>query len=560
MKFEEFNLDQNLLKGITEAGYSECLPVQVETLTHTLKGKEVAVQSQTGTGKTAAFLISIFQDFITDENTKNRRAMIIVPTRELAVQIEDEAKLLAKHIDISIGSFYGGVGYVQQEKMLRNGVNIIIGTPGRIIDFNESGKLDFKMLDTLVIDEADRLFDMGFYPDISKIVKRMGKKEDRRIMLFSATLSDRVRHLAGQYMNDPVEIEIESQKMTVDNISQKLYHVGSDEKINLLLGILHREKPRNALIFTNTKRMAVELSDRLYNNGYQSQYIIGDLPQKKRLQVIEGLKNGTIRYLVATDVAARGLHVDDLELVVNYDLPEDCENYVHRIGRTARAGKSGNAISLVCERFVFGLESIQSFIDMDIPVQAPDEDLFIKDQSRGKRRPSEVDRPRFENKRSSGRTAGGRSGRPARSPERTERTAQRSAKSGPRRPERTGQQAERKPVEKRQRPAQKPAPVHAQQPAARKHKQAAPETIARNEAPQRVSQVPPRPSRKREAEQKKKFSLRKILPGSKKKNLDERLEIYRKKYGEDFKVVYDSSKDKKWYESAPVIGKIFKGE
>src|SRR6056297_1717198 len=300
MKFEEFNLDQNLLKGITEAGYSECLPVQVETLTHTLKGKEVAVQSQTGTGKTAAFLISIFQDFITDENIKTRRAMIIVPTRELAVQIEDEAKLLAKHIDVSIGSFYGGVGYVQQEKMLRNGVNIIIGTPGRIIDFNESGKLDFKILDTLVIDEADRLFDMGFYPDISKIVKRMGKKEDRRIMLFSATLSDRVRHLAGQYMNDPVEIEVESQQMTVDNISQKLYHVGSDEKINLLLGILHREKPRNALIFTNTKRMAVELSDRLYNNGYQSQYIIGDLPQKKRLQVIEGLKNGTIRYLVAT--------------------------------------------------------------------------------------------------------------------------------------------------------------------------------------------------------------------------------------------------------------------
>ncbi len=559
MKFEEFNLDQNLLKGITEAGYSECLPVQVETLTHTLKGKEVAVQSQTGTGKTAAFLISIFQDFITDENTKTRRAMIIVPTRELAVQIEDEAKLLAKHIDVSIGSFYGGVGYVQQEKMLRNGVNIIIGTPGRIIDFNESGKLDFKMLDTLVIDEADRLFDMGFYPDISKIVKRMGKKEDRRIMLFSATLSDRVRHLAGQYMNDPVEIEVESQKMTVDNISQTLYHVGSDEKINLLLGILHREKPRNALIFTNTKRMAVELSDRLYNNGYQSQYIIGDLPQKKRLQVIEGLKNGTIRYLVATDVAARGLHVDDLELVVNYDLPEDCENYVHRIGRTARAGKSGNAISLVCERFVFGLESIQSFIDMDIPVQAPDEDLFIKDQSRGKRRPSEVDRPRFENKRSSGRTAG-RSGRPARSPERTERTTQRSAKSGPRRPERTGQQADRKPAEKRQRPAQKPVPVHAQQPAARKHKQTAPETVARNEAPQRVSQVPPRPSRKRNVEPKKKFSLKKILPGSKKKNLDDRLEMYRKKYGEDFKVVYDSSKDKKWYESAPVIGKIFKGE
>lgn len=555
MKFEEFSLHENIMKGINEAGFEKCLPVQVETLSHTLKGREVAVQSQTGTGKTAAFLISIFQDFIESDDVKGKRAMVIVPTRELAVQIEKEAKMLGQHLDITVGSFYGGVGYVQQEKMLKSGVNVMIGTPGRIIDFNESGKLDFRMLDTLVIDEADRLFDMGFYPDISKIMKRMGKKENRKVMLFSATLSDRVRHLAGQYMNDPVEIAIEPEQMTVEKISQKLYHVGSDEKLNLLLGLLHREKPRNALIFTNTKRMAVELSDRLYNNGYQSQYIIGDLPQKKRLKIIEGLKNGTIRYLVATDVAARGLHVDDLELVVNYDLPEDCESYVHRIGRTARAGKTGKAVSLVCERFVFGLDSIQSFINMDIPVQAPEEELFVRDQSRGKPRPSDRDGLRIDNKR------------------RTSKPSERSRQNKP------GRGAERKkpshagskpPAEK---PAQKPAakskPAHDP---GHKRKKPAPAATAPSTGMERkrtatsvkkrpaaeVSQVPPKPVKQEEKESGKKLSFKSILPRSRKKNLDDRLEMYRKKYGEDFKVVYDSSEEKKWYKSAPIIGKLFK--
>ena len=555
MKFEEFNLHQDLMKGISDAGFEECLPVQVETLSHTLKGREVAVQSQTGTGKTAAFLISIFQDFAESEDVKKKRAMVIVPTRELAVQIEKEAKIIGKHLDISIGSFYGGVGYVQQEKMLKSGVNVMIGTPGRIIDFNESGKLDFRMLDILVIDEADRLFDMGFYPDISKIMKRMGNKENRKVMLFSATLSDRVRHLAGQYMNDPVEIEIEPEQMTVDKIAQRLYHVGSDEKLNLLLGLLHREKPRNALIFTNTKRMAVELSDRLYNNGYQSQYIIGDLPQKKRLQIIEGLKNGTIRYLVATDVAARGLHVDDLELVVNYDLPEDCESYVHRIGRTARAGKSGKAVSLVCERFVFGLDSIQSFINMDIPVQTPDEELFMKDQSRGKPRPSDRDRVRVDNKR--------RTAKPS------QRSGQKQSRQGAERKKPShagGQQAGKKPSQKSaaaSRPAdnsspkrRKPVPAATAPSTGIERKKAA--ASARKKTAAEVSQVPPKPEKPVKKESGKKLSLKSILPGSRKKNLDERLEMYRKKYGEDFKVVYDSSEEKKWYKSAPVIRKLFK--
>ncbi len=381
MKFTELNLHENLLKGIHDAGFSECMPVQEKTLSHTLKGRDVLVQSQTGTGKTAAFLITIFQLFLTDTELKKKRALVIVPTRELAVQIEKEANLIGSHLNISTGSLYGGVGYAKQEKMLRAGVQLIIGTPGRLIDLDQSGKLHFKDMGILIIDEADRLFDMGFLPDITKIIKKMPPRSERRTMLFSATLSMRVRNIGWKHMNDPADIEINPEQVTVKNVTQELYHVGAAEKKNLLLGILKRENPKNALIFTNTKRIAIEISKRLKNNGYNSQYIIGDLPQKKRLQIIEDIKSGKTQFLVASDVASRGLHIDDLEMVINYDLPEDCENYVHRIGRTARVGKRGKAISLVCEKFVYGLDAIESFIETKIPVKWADDDLFEKDRS-----------------------------------------------------------------------------------------------------------------------------------------------------------------------------------
>lgn len=381
MKFTEFNLHEKILKGIHDAGFSECMPVQGKTLSHTLKGRDVLVQSQTGTGKTAAFLITIFQLFLTDTDLKKKRALVIVPTRELAVQIEKEAKLLGRYLDFSIGSFYGGVGYAKQQKMLREGVQLIIGTPGRLIDLNQSGKLHLEDIGVLIIDEADRLFDMGFLPDLTKIIRKMPPRSKRRTMLFSATLNMRVRNIGWKYMNDPADIAINPEQVTVKNVTQELYHVGANEKKNLLLGILKKENPKNALIFTNTKRIAVEISKRLINNGYNSQYIIGDLPQKKRLQIIENLKSGKTQFLVASDVASRGLHIDDLELVINYDLPEDCENYVHRIGRTARVGKRGKAISLVCEKFVYGLDAIESFIETKIPVKWADDDLFEKDRS-----------------------------------------------------------------------------------------------------------------------------------------------------------------------------------
>ncbi len=380
MKFTELNLDDRVLKGIEDAGFEECTEVQTLTFEQTLKGVNVAVQSQTGTGKTAAFLITIFDLFLKDK-VKQKKALVIVPTRELAVQIENDAKLLGAHLDFTIGSIYGGIGYGRQSDLLRNGVDLLIGTPGRLLDFNEQGKLDFGDFGVLVIDEADRLFDMGFYPDLRKMVQRMPPVKERTTMLFSATLSVRVKNLAWEYMHEPYEIEVAPENITVEEITQELYHVSKDDKFKLLLGILKKENPENALIFSNTKFHAVLVAKKLALNGFKAKYLMGDMPQKKRLQILNKLKAGEIRYLVATDVAARGLHIEDLSAVINYDVPEDPENYVHRIGRTARAGKTGKAITLACERYVFGLEAVESFLGRKIPVAWAEEDLYTEDAS-----------------------------------------------------------------------------------------------------------------------------------------------------------------------------------
>ena len=385
MKFTDFDLDEKLLKGIDKAGFTDCLPVQEKSLEHTLAGKDVSVKSQTGSGKTAAFMIPILQYFCTVPEDKKVKALIVAPTRELAVQIENDARLLGSGIGVTIASFYGGVGYRKQEDSLLKGTDIIIGTPGRLLDFGKSGKINFKEIGKVVIDEADRLFDMGFYPDIKMMMKMLPPREKRQTMLFSATLSSRVQNLAWDFMNMPEQIEMESQSVTVEEISQVLYHVSTAEKMSLLLGILKKLDPENAIIFTNTKYAAVEVAERLELNGYHVMYIMGDLPQKKRLSVIKKVKSGEVKFLVATDVAARGLHIDDLELVINYDIPEDFENYVHRIGRTARAGKSGKAVTFACEKFVYGLEAIEKYIGFKIPVEWAGEDLFAVDKSAGVR-------------------------------------------------------------------------------------------------------------------------------------------------------------------------------
>ncbi|MDG5816956.1 DEAD/DEAH box helicase [Chitinispirillales bacterium ANBcel5] len=382
MKFSEFNFDGKILGSLQRAGYENAMEVQTRTLKHTLEGKDVLVQSQTGTGKTAAFLISIFAMLRSDEFNK-KKALIIAPTRELAVQIEKEAKLLGQGLGHSICSFYGGTGYRHQEKCLASGVEIMIGTPGRVLDFKQSGRIDFSQIDMFVLDEADRLFDMGFLPDITEMLRSLPPCSERKTMLFSATLSREVRMIARSYMDNPVEIEVEPEQVTVDAIEQQLFHVSNSEKMNLLLGILKRESPKNALIFTNMKGRARTIAQRLRHNGYTCEFLSGDLPQSKRSRVVEAVKKGRVSYLVATDVAARGIHINDLELVINYDIPEHSENYVHRIGRTARAGKSGKAISLVCEDYVHGLRPIEKYTKTKIPVGVVDSELFVDDTSEG---------------------------------------------------------------------------------------------------------------------------------------------------------------------------------
>ncbi len=384
MTFQELALDSDLQRGIDDAGFEHCTEVQEKTFEHTLGKRDVTVQSQTGTGKTAAFLITIYQLQRTDPDFKDTAALVVAPTRELAVQIESDARMLGKHLDARIACIYGGVGYKHQEEALAAGVDIVVATPGRLLDLNQSKKLDFGIFKIAVIDEADRLFDMGFYPDIKRIFRKLPPKEERITMLYSATLGTRVLNISWEYMNNPVEIKVASERMTVDEVEQQVFHVSKNEKFSLLLGLLKEEEPESSLIFANTKSMCEELAYRLRENGYKAQYIIGDLPQKKRLKIIDDLKKGKTDLLVATDVAARGLHVNDLDLVINYDLPEDPESYVHRIGRTARAGKKGRAISLACERFVYSLEPIQEFIDMKIPSVHPGDADFAEDASRGR--------------------------------------------------------------------------------------------------------------------------------------------------------------------------------
>ena len=383
MNFNDLNLEPRILHGIVDRGYKEMTAVQKQTLDVTLRGLDVAVQSQTGTGKTAAFLITLFDNIVKNNGSNRKKALIIVPTRELAVQIEKEARLLNRHTGLNIGSFYGGVGYASQLASLKKGVDIVIGTPGRLLDLGEKGQLKLNRIELLVIDEADRLFDMGFLPDITKIIRKMPPRHARQNMLFSATLNRVSRKIAIEHMKRPVFIEVTPEKLTVDTISQELYHVKSHIKMNLMLGILKAQAPQNALIFTNMRHSAFRLAKKLQRNGFRSQHLTGDLPQNRRLNVIKDFMAGKFAFLVATDVAARGLHIDDLEMVINYDIPQDCENYVHRIGRTARAGNTGKAISFASEGTADHLEAIESFIGMKIPVQRAEDDLYATDISIG---------------------------------------------------------------------------------------------------------------------------------------------------------------------------------
>ena len=372
IKFREFKLDNRLLRILDEIGFRECTPVQAECLPLILEGHDIAGQAQTGTGKTAAFLLSTIHFLITKKtaNNRNLRAVIIAPTRELAIQIHKDAEILNRHCGLKIGLVYGGVDYEKQQERLMNGVDILIGTPGRLIDYFKHGVFNFKFVEVVVLDEADRMFDLGFISDIRYILRRMPKPGKRLNMLFSATLSYRVMELAYEHMNDPVLVKINPEKITADNVNQTLYHVANNEKIPLLIGLLKCTKTTRTIVFVNTKKVAEKVWSYLEGNEIHAAVLSGDVPQKKRQRLFSEFSTGDLKVLVATDLAARGLHIPDVSHVFNYDLPQNAEDYVHRIGRTARAGASGDAVSFACEDYVYSLMDIESFIGYQIPIAA----------------------------------------------------------------------------------------------------------------------------------------------------------------------------------------------
>ncbi|MCW8840102.1 MAG: ATP-dependent RNA helicase RhlB [Gammaproteobacteria bacterium] len=393
-RFKDFNLPAELLQGIEETGFSHCTPIQAETLPHALAGHDVAGQAQTGTGKTAAFLVALFSHLLNHHPGEQRRpnqirALVLAPTRELAIQIHKDAEVLGRHTGLKLGLAYGGTGYEQQRQQLSDGVDVLIGTPGRIIDYFKQHVFDLRALQVMVLDEADRMFDLGFIKDIRYLLRRMPPPQQRLSMLFSATLSLRVTELAYEHMNNPVTVEVVAEQVTADRVNQRVYYPAMEEKIPLLLGLLKREPPQRAIIFVNTKRAGERVWGYLEGNGIKCGILSGDVPQKKRQSLLSQFETGEFPVLVATDVAARGLHIPDVSHVFNYDLPQDAEDYVHRIGRTARAGASGQAISFACEESAFSLAEIEEYIGQKIPMEAINGELLVEPQP-----PLKMERPR----------------------------------------------------------------------------------------------------------------------------------------------------------------------
>ncbi|MGH7787371.1 MAG: DEAD/DEAH box helicase, partial [Candidatus Binatia bacterium] len=379
MDFHALHIPAPVLQGIDAIGFTTCTPIQEKTLPLSLAGKDVAGQAQTGTGKTAAFLITIFSRLLTHPRRgEGPRALVVAPTRELVVQILQDAQGLGEFTGLAFHAVYGGVDYAKQREILRDGVDVLVGTPGRLIDYFKQRVYTLKHAEVLVIDEADRMFDMGFIADLRFLLRRLPPVDQRQSMLFSATLNWDVMELAYEHMNDPVKIEVEPERITAENIEHVLYHVGRHEKLPLLLGLLQREKPERTLLFVNTKREAEWLTQRLEDNGIKSGALTGDLHQRVRLRVLREFKAGELPLLVATDVASRGLHIEGVTHVINYDVPQDAEDYVHRIGRTARAGASGVAITLACETYVMALESIEGLVGFRLPVIHVEDDMLVK--------------------------------------------------------------------------------------------------------------------------------------------------------------------------------------
>jgi ATP-dependent RNA helicase RhlB len=381
--FESLGLAEPLMAAIRDLGFVGMTAIQAQALPTLLKGEDVAGQAQTGTGKTACFLLATLDTLLRTDRPADGapRALAIAPTRELAIQIANDCQSLTTYTDISHAVICGGLSWGAQAKALEEGIDVAAGTPGRLLDMLRAGKLRLGRVEVLIIDEADRMFDMGFIDDLAAILRHVPAPGKRQAMLFSATLSHDVMRLASRLLRSPRRFAVEPDKIAADNIEQCLFHVTSRDKLPLLMGLLQKEQPVRTMIFVNRKVDGEELAWRLSNNGFEAVYLSGDLPQKKRLRIVEALKAGQINTLVATDVASRGIHVDAVSHVFNYDLPQDAEDYVHRIGRTARAGASGKAITLACEDTVRALPAVEKLLGHQIPVAHAEDDNFVPDRA-----------------------------------------------------------------------------------------------------------------------------------------------------------------------------------
>ncbi len=382
-RFSELDIHTKVQAGIEKTGFEFCTPIQAMTLPLALQGKDISGQAQTGTGKTAAFLIACFHHLLNQERKESKkknpiRAMVLAPTRELAIQIMEDGKPLISETGLKIGLAYGGTDYDKQRQQIEEGIDVLVGTPGRIIDYFKQGVFALDALEVIVLDEADRMFDLGFIADIRYLFRAMPDPNERLNMLYSATLSHRVGELAYEHMSEPEIVKIESE-ITADRIEEIGFMPSNDEKIPLLLGIIKKAGDDKGVVFLNTKHMAEKVEAWLLANDFKCALLSGDVPQKKRERLLNDFKDGKRNILIATDVAARGLHIPDVNYVINFDLPNDAEDYVHRIGRTARAGASGTAISLVCETFAMNLMDIEEFIEHSLPIQKEYNELLLTD-------------------------------------------------------------------------------------------------------------------------------------------------------------------------------------
>ncbi len=419
-KFTEFPLPPQLLKAIEELSYEYCTPIQAKSLPLLLSHKDIMGQAATGTGKTATFLIAIIHHLLNNPPRSEKpapRALILAPTRELAQQIHKEALALTKFTDLKATVLFGGADYEKQKRRLQQPPDILIATVGRIIDFYKQRLINLKHIEVLVLDEADRMLDMGFIKDVRYLVRRLPHATERLNMLFSATFSYKVKEFAYDLMNN-AEFVATVEESAPPKIEQTAYYVANDEKIALLIGLLKSIKPSKCIIFVNTKIAADNVNDYLKANGIDCAILSGDIPQNKRQQLVKSFSEGKFPVLVATDVAARGLHIPAVSHVINYDLPQDPEDYVHRIGRTGRIGETGKAINFICETYAFHLPDIEELIGATIEKSVPDPQLLVEVKKPAKktqrRRPPQHAKKRSTSKKDSRRRPRGNKPRSSR--------------------------------------------------------------------------------------------------------------------------------------------------